>query len=790
MASVGKNIPHDSAKTHVSGESVFVDDILSAKNELVVDFFPSPVAHGKIRNLDISPALKIDGVAAVYTYKDIPGRNDFGPIIQDEKFMAETSVHFIGEPVAVIAAENKRALKKAKSAIKLEIDELSAILTIEDAIKNKSFIAQKREIKRGDLNTAFKNAEHILEGVFRTGAQEHFYLESGASIAYPDEAGQLMVLSSTQNPTEIQGMVANALGLGQHQLVCKCKRMGGGFGGKETQGTHPALAVSLVAFKTGRQARFSYSKDDDMKFTGKRHPVRSDYKAAFTSEGVITAYHVDFYSDAGAAADLSTSILERTMLHADNAYYLPNVHITGTLCRTNFPPNTAFRGFGAPQGVACIENIIEEIALFLKKDSYEIRMMNCYGKKSRNIAPYGQTIHNNVLPDIFKKLHNQSKYASRVESIKKFNQTSPTHLKGISMTPIKFGISFTTKHLNQGSALVNVYTDGTVQVSTGGTEMGQGLNTKIKQIVAGEFDIDPEDVITRETSTEKNNNAAPTSASAGTDLNGWAAVDACRKIRSNLADCAAHYFSDPERGIDPSPENILFKNGFVFDHRLPEEKISFKDLTLLAWKERYSIGERGFYVTPGVNYNRDTGKGNPFLYYTNGCAVSEVLIDRLTGETSVKQVDILMDLGKSINPGIDRGQIIGAFIQGMGWTTSEEIVYSEKGELLSHSPTTYKIPNIQDFPEKFHLDFFDNKEFKINIARSKGIGEPPFLLGISVWTAIKNALSHVPGTRLNKLKIPATIEEIVMCLSEVDDTSSPDKKPPQKKKGKKAAVIR
>lgn len=764
MSVVGKNIPHDSAKGHVSGESVFIDDMPFAKNELIVDFLGSPYAHGQLKSIDLTEAEKIEGIVGLFTHKDLGGINKFGPIIQDEHLLVEEHATFMGEPIVVIAAENKKAIEKAKKAIKIEMIELKPIFTIDDAIANDSYLGVPRAIKRGNIEDAFNNSDNVIEGTFTNGGQEQFYLESQASLAYPGEDNNLVIHSSTQHPSEIQQVAARILGLDQNQVICVTKRMGGGFGGKESQACHFAVMAGLVALKTKRPARVILTKDDDMCVTGKRHPFQNKYKVSFNNDGTITGMKVELFSNGGAAADLSTSILERAMLHSDNSYYIPNVEIYGRICKTNLPPNTAFRGFGGPQGTLNMENIIEEVAQYLNKDSYEIRNINCYGINERNTTPYGQVIYNNVLPDILNELYESSDYKSRVEAVKQFNQNSLTHLKGISLSPVKFGISFTTKFLNQGSALVNIYLDGTIQVSTGGTEMGQGLNTKIRQLVAGEFSIDYENVRVMATSTEKNNNTSPTAASSGTDINGSAAVLACTAIRERLADFAASYFSSAENGLVKSPDYIVFENNYVYDKRNPETKIRFKDLIPLAYRERVNLGERGYYQTPGVDFNRDTGKGNPFLYYTNGAAVSEVLIDKFTGELKVLRTDILIDIGKSINPGIDKGQIIGGFVQGMGWLTSEELKYNEKGYLLSHSPTTYKIPNIQDLPEILNLEFFENDANTVNVKSSKAVGEPPLLLGISVWCAIKNALSYVAKDNRFRFDAPATNEEIVMRL--------------------------
>ena len=768
---VGKQVPHDSAVGHVTGEALFVDDLPSAKNELIVDYIASPVAHGKIMSLNSGELAKLDGIVEVITHADIPGHNLYGPVIKDERFLAEDIVEYVGQPVAIIAGESRRAIRQAKKRTLLEIQELTPVFTIDEAITAKQFIGVPRTFKQGNFDKAWRESKHKLTGTFVSNGQEQFYLESQAALAWPGEYGEIQVHSSSQNPTEIQEVVAEALGLGFHEVVCVCKRMGGGFGGKETQAVIPAVMAALVAAKTQRPARVAYSKDDDMRSTGKRHPYKIHYKAAFTSEGKITGVKFDIYSNGGAAADLSTAIMERTLFHSENAYFIPNLIFNGTICKTNFPPNTAFRGFGGPQGMANIENVIQEIAIYLKKDALEVRRLNCYSHHERNVTPYGQIVQNHILPEIIDQLAKTSEYRKRMTGVEEFNRQSTTHLRGLALTPMKFGISFTTKFLNQGNALVNVYKDGTVQVSTGGTEMGQGLNTKIRQLVADEFAISYDDVRMMITSTEKNNNTPPTAASAGTDLNGFAAVNACQKIRSNLSAFASRYFASEELGLDHSVEHICFEESSVFDDRTPDKTLSFRELVQLAFMDRVSMGARGFYRTPEINFNRDIEKGEPFFYYTTGAAVSEVLIDRFTGYLKLERSDLLMDIGESINPGIDRGQIIGGFIQGVGWVTNEDLRYSGKGELLSYSPTTYKIPNIQDLPEIFNVDTISNPHHQINICRSKAVAEPPLMLCLSVWIAVKHALSFVQNGVSPQLNLPATGEEILRRLTELTNDS-------------------
>ncbi|MBY0358690.1 MAG: xanthine dehydrogenase molybdopterin binding subunit [Candidatus Obscuribacterales bacterium] len=768
MSQVGKDIPHDSAVGHVNGQSVYIDDMPPIKNELLVDFYYAPVSHAKIRKLDLSDAEKIPGVVGLYTYRDLDGENKFGPILKDEVLLVEEEIEFMGHPIVVIAAENRKAIESAKKAIKIDLEKLEPILTIDQAKERKMFIGPVRRIKKGDAEAALKKAEHVIEGRFCNAGQDHFYLESQAALVYPGEHKQLVIHSSTQNPTEVQEVVAHLLGLSMNQVVCITKRMGGGFGGKECQAGHPAAMAALVALKTGRAARIIFNKDQDMQVTGKRHPFQNDYKVGFDKDGRITALKADLFSDGGAANDLSTAVMARAMTHTDNAYYLENAEITGTICKTHFPPNTAFRGFGGPQGIAIIENIIEEIATYLGKDAIEIRKINLYGINERNVTPYGQRILENSLPEIFEKLEVSSDYKAKRKAVEKFNSQSKTHLKGLACTAVKFGISFNTKFLNQANALVNIYTDGTIQVSTGATEMGQGVNTNIKQLVAGEFDIDVDHVIVMATSTEKNNNTSATAASSATDLNGSAAVNACQKLKARLTDVAARHIETLEKDILASPTNIIFENNFVYDNRRPDTKVAFKTLVKKAYHERVSLGERGFYATQGIDFSWDTGPegtaaGQPFLYFTTGAAVCEVTIDRFTGELKVDSADILMDVGAPINPGIAKGQITGAFIQGMGWVTTEELRYADDGLLVSHSPTTYKIPNIQDIPKVLNVNWID-KVNPVNVKGSKAVGEPPLVLGLAVWAAVKNALAYVSGGEIAKLHLPASNEEILTRL--------------------------
>jgi xanthine dehydrogenase large subunit len=762
---IGKSLPHDAAYGHVTGSALFIDDFPAMVGELHVGFVGSPIASGEIINIDFQAALAIPGVVACYTAGDVDGHNVYGLIVADDPFLAQDEVLYVGQPVVVVAAETPEALATARKAVKIECRAKPAILSIEQAIRENRYLGPVRRIARGKVDENLAKAPHRLSGTFTSGGQEQFYLESQAALAYPGEQGQVVVYSSTQNPTEIQSVVAEVLGLGQHQVVCICKRMGGAFGGKESQASIPAIMAALVAHKTGRSARVIYNKDDDMCVTGKRHEYLTRWDVGFDDLGKVLAVRYAFFSNGGATTDLSPSVMERTLLHADNCYYFPNVEFSGKICFTNLPSNTAFRGFGGPQGMAVTENVLESIAQHLGMDAIQVRLTNLYGVGSRNVTPYGQVVDKNHLPAIFDQLGTTAEYERRRADIAEFNTKSRLKVRGLALTGIKFGISFTTKFLNQGNALVNVYTDGTVQVSTGATEMGQGVNIKIRQLVADELAIEPAKVLMMPTSTEKNNNTSPTAASASTDLNGAAAVIACQQIMARLREFASRHLADTESGLVASPEHVRFEQGQVYDDRQPRVRVSFGQLCEDARRERVDLGARGFFATPGIDFNRETGRGTPFFYFTQGAAVAEVEIDRFTGEMQVLRSDLLIDIGESINPGIDHGQIVGGFIQGMGWVTNECLVYNERGELLSHSPTTYKIPMITDVPATFNVDLFPNSDNTQNVRSSKAVGEPPLMMALSVWAAAKNALSYLSSGNPIDLKLPATGEEILRVIT-------------------------
>lgn len=793
------DLPHDSAHTHVTGESEYVDDRPIMKGELFVETLFSPHARARIVSMDTSPALRVPGVLGVYTSQDFQG-NLWGTIFKDQPLLATSEVNFVGEVIALVAAETRDAAWEGKARIKVKYEMLSAILSIEQAKAAKFYIAGPRKIERGDPDLALAAAPLKREGKIVIRGADHFYLESQACIAYPREDGQLEVHSSSQHPTEVQHVVAHALGLASKDVVVIVKRMGGAFGGKESQGAPFAAYAALVAQRLKRPARLVLTKDDDMVITGKRNPFENDYRVGFDSEGRILALDVELFSDGGAYADLSTAIMERAMLHCDNAYFIPNVRITGQVCRTNFHPHTAFRGFGGPKGVATIERIIEEIAHAIGKDPLEIRQLNCYTDESgRNVAPYGQVIENNCLPELFARLEKDCDYYRRRGEIAELNRTSPRDLRGLSLTAVKFGISFTTRFLNQANALVIVHRDGSIQVSTGATEMGQGVNARIAEIVAEEMGIPRQQIRVMATATDKNANTSPTAASSGTDLNGAAAVLAARRIKSRLSELAlklleipesrwarhtAALGSEPEIEVRPGPQTndpnegadwetgiaryfgLAFKDGHIFHEAKPDHRITFASLVNEAYHHRISLSEYAHYQIPGLSFNKVTGQGGAFLYYTQGVAASEVSVDSLTGEVKVLRVDMLMDLGRPINRGLDLGQVTGGFVQGMGWVTTEKLHYNGTGTLLSHSPSTYKIPNVQDTPRIFNINLLENTTNYRNLKGTKAVGEPPLLLALSVWTAVHDAMKHLEHYKSDypNLELPATQEKVLRGL--------------------------
>lgn len=766
---IGKNVAHDSAYSHVTGESIFIDDRAELRGEVHVGIVGSPVAAGKLLSIDASRALNDPECLAVYTAKDFVAKK-WGAIVHDQPFLVIDEIGYKDEPVAIVVSKNRESIERIKNLVEVKVEKSQGIFTISDALKAGFEIYRaSKPFEQGNITEALKNSPYKLKGVFKMKGQEHFYMESQAAIVYPMEHGQVEVHSSSQHPSETQRVVAEALGLPLHHVVCVVKRMGGGFGGKESQAAPIAAYAAMAAYKLKRPARLVLTKDQDMLVTGKRHPFENPWEVGFDEKGKILALKTTLQADAGAYSDLSSSILERAMFHIDGAYYIPNIWVDGVSYKTNFHSHTAFRGFGGPQGTLTIESIIEDIAHHLKIDAADVRKINLY-QNSNIKTPYGQDVENNMLPQIFENLMSSSDYKNRRSQTSEHNQKNLPTLRGLSITATKFGIAFTARFLNQGNALVNLHLDATVQVSTGATEMGQGVNTKISQIVAHALGIDRMNVQVMTTSTEKNHNTSPTAASSGADINGAAALRAVSLIKARLGALAKKHFQGEaasnlteyevdEVGVD---SDIEFKDGEVKSLAL-KKSMKLKELIQIAYFNRISLGAYAHYKTPNLGFCKLTVKGKAFNYYTQGMAVSEVEVDQFTGESKILRTDILMDLGRPLNPGIDRGQVIGAFVQASGWVTTEDLFYDESASLVSHSPTTYKIPNIQDVPRSLKVDFITNDDNHVNVHRSKAVGEPPFLLGISVWTAIKNALSYRgKGSGLNS---PATSEEILRELS-------------------------
>jgi len=763
---VRESIPHDSAHKHVTGAAVYVDDIPEPPGLLHLYAGQSTRAHARILKLDVSRVRTAPGVVLVLTAEDIPGSNDVSPIGKgDDPVFATTEVQFVGQVLFAIAAERiEDAIAAAKLAV-IEYAELEPILTIEEALAKQSNVLDSYHMRRGDPPAALRAAPNRLSGRIAIGGQDHFYLEGQVSMAIPQEDGDVLVHCSTQHPSEVQHLVAHALHRPSNAVTVEVRRMGGGFGGKETQAAQWAIIAALTAVKTGRPAKFRLDRDDDMIMTGKRHHFIIDYDVGFDDNGRITG--VDFMQAAGCgfSADLSGAIADRAMFHADNGYYLDNVAIASHRCKTHTVSNTAFRGFGGPQGMMGIEQVMDAIARHLGKDPLEIRKANLYGEGERNVTPYHMTVEDNILPELIADLEQSADYWQRREQIRAFNAASPYLKKGLSLTPVKFGISFTTTHLNQAGALLHVYTDGSAHLNHGGTEMGQGLFTKVAQVVAEELQIDLDRVKITATSTGKVPNTSATAASSGSDINGMAALDAARKIRRRLATFAAEHYGVPPTEVEFRPNRL----------RVGGQEIPFADLVKQAWMARVSLSATGFYATPKIAYDRAKAAGRPFFYFAYGASVSEVLVDTLTGEYKVARVDILHDVGSSLNPAIDLGQIEGGFIQGMGWLTSEELWWDDKGRLRTHAPSTYKIPACSDRPADLRMRLVDGKPNREEtIYRSKAVGEPPLMLAISVFRAISDAVASLGDYRhLPALDAPATPERVLAAVDELRERLAP-----------------
>jgi len=758
---VGAGRPHESAHLHVSGEAQYVDDLPEIVGTLHAALGLSPVAHGRIAGLSLDTLRALPGVVAVLSASDIPGPNDCGAILHDDPILADGELRYLGQPVFAVIATTRDAARRAAARAKevIAVEPLPAVLTAREAHAQGLQVLPPMRLARGDAQAAIAAAPHRLRGTLSVGGQEQFYLEGQISYAVPKEDDGMLVHCSTQHPSEMQHLVAKALGLASHRVQVECRRMGGGFGGKESQSALFACVAAVAAQRLKRPIKLRVDRDDDFLITGRRHGFEYDYEAGFDDDGRILGYALTMISNAGHSADLSGPVMTRALCHVDNAYWLPAVDLKGHSAKTNTQSNTAFRGFGGPQGAIVTEVVLDDIARALGRDPLDVRRANFYGTTARNLTPYGQRIDDNVMPAIADQLAASSGYRARRAEIARFNDASPVLKRGIALTPVKFGISFNLKHLNQAGALVHVYTDGSILVNHGGTEMGQGLHTKVAQVVAHELGVSFDRVRVTATDTQKVVNTSATAASSGSDLNGKAAQDAARQIRERLAALAARCFGGDAAEVRFANDQV-HANGQV---------LSFEDLVHRAYEDRVQLWSDGFYATPGLHWDPATMHGRPFYYFAYGAAVSEVLVDTLTGESRLLRADVLHDVGRSLNPAVDIGQIEGAFIQGMGWLTMEELVWHpQTGRLLTHAPSTYKIPTANDCPPHFDVQLFDNANAEDSIHRSKAVGEPPLLLAFSVFLALRDAVAAcgTPGCQ-PALDAPATPEALLRALNAV-----------------------
>ena len=740
---------------HVQGSAQYIDDIAVPDGTLHVAFALSNVAHGKIKSIDVNAARVAEGVHSVLLADEIENLL-IGPIRHDEPILASKEVLFYGQAIAAILAESHDQAKKAALLVTAEIEELESIVSIDQAMKSKSFLDDPIIVSTGNSQKAIKDAKNSLTGSLSIGGQEHYYLEGQVAMSIPTESNEMLVHSSTQNPTEVQHLVAHVLSVPQNAIEVVTRRMGGGFGGKETDSSQLACVCAIFSKKTKRPVKARLSRRDDILLTGKRHDFVANYEVGYSDEGLIQGINIVLAARCGYSLDLSKAIVSRALFHADNTYFIPNATFTGYLCKTNTASNTAFRGFGGPQGMLAIENIVEEIANKIGSDPLEVRKINFYQKDKNNVTPYGQVVEDNIIDEITNELINDSNYLSRRKEVDKFNKNNKYLKKGLAFSPVKFGISFTTQLLNQAGALVSIYKDGSIYLNHGGTEMGQGLFIKVAQVVANEFGVDISRVKVSATSTAKVPNTSPTAASSGSDLNGMAAREACLRIKNNLTNFAKEYFS-------VSDSSVKFQNSKVV---INKKQMSFDEFISLAYLNRVELFSNGFYKTPKIHFDLVKQKGHPFFYYSYGACVSEVIVDCLTGEYKLLAVDILHDVGASLNPAIDTGQIVGGYIQGMGWLCSEELKWSDSGALFTTGASTYKIPAIGDTPEHFEVKIKPNiSNHENTIHKSKAVGEPPLMLAISTWLAIKNAIFNADKKNVGRLNAPASFEQVFFSLN-------------------------
>ena len=756
---VGSALAHDSAHLHVTGAAAYIDDLPELRGTLHAAIGLATVAHARVRALDLDAVRAAPGVVAVLGAADVPGTNDFGAVVADDPIFATDTVLYHGQALFAVLATDLRAARRAARLARVDYEPLPALLTVDDALAAGSRVLPDAHLRRGDPEAAIAAAPHRLAGSVRHGGQDHFYLETQIAYAIPQEDGTMKVHASTQHPGEVQLQVAHALGREAKDVVVECRRMGGGFGGKESQPAQIAAIAAIGAWRTGRPVKLRLDRDDDMVLTGKRHDFRIDWEAGFDDDGRIRGLRFMQATRAGHSADLTGAIADRAMFHADNAYYLEHVAIASHRCRTHTVSNTAFRGFGGPQGMFGIEEVIDAIARHLGRDPLDVRKCNYYGIGARDLTPYGQTVEDNVIAELTAELEADCDYAARRAALHAWNAASPVIKRGIALTPVKFGISFTATHLNQAGALLHVYTDGTVLLNHGGTEMGQGLFTKVAQVVAEELQIDVSRIRVTASDTSKVPNASATAASSGADLNGKAAQDAARKLKARLAAFAAAHYGVRE-------DQVEFRANRV---RVGDTELAFAELAKAAWMGRVALSATGYYRTPKIAYDRATLSGRPFYYFAYGVACAEVAIDTLTGESKVLRADLLHDVGRSLNPALDLGQVEGGFIQGMGWLTTEALYWDAAGRLATHSPSTYKIPAVSDLPPVFNVRLWERGcNAEDSIFRAKAVGEPPFMLALSVWHAIKDAIAAVAEHRATPhLDAPATAEEILRSVTEL-----------------------
>ncbi len=764
---VGKSVKHESADKHVSGEAVYVDDRLEFPNQLHVYARMSDRAHARILSIDTAPCYAIPGVAIAITSKDVPGQLDIGPVVAGDPLLADGKVEYVGQVVIAVGADSLETARKAAMAAVIEYEDLEPVLDVVDALRKKHFVLDSHQHKIGDAAAELATAPLRLQGSLHIGGQEHFYLETQISSVMPTEDGGMVVYTSTQNATEVQKLVAEVLGAPMHKIVIDMRRMGGGFGGKETQAAGPACLCAVIAHLTGRPTKMRLPRMEDMSITGKRHPFYVEYDVGFDDDGLLHGIQIELAGNCGYSPDLSGSIVDRAMFHSDNAYFLGNATINGHRCKTNTASNTAYRGFGGPQGMVAIEEIMDAVARKLGKDPLEVRKLNYYGKTERNVTHYHQTVEHNVIHEMTAELEESSEYAKRREEIRAFNAKSPVLKKGLALTPVKFGISFTATFLNQAGALIHIYTDGSIHLNHGGTEMGQGLNTKVAQIVAEVLQVDISRIQITATNTDKVPNTSPTAASSGADLNGKAAQNAAETIKQRLVDFLV-------REYKVTPEDVEFRNGQV---RVRDLFLSFEEVIQKAYFAQVSLSSTGFYRTPKIYYDRDKAAGRPFYYFAYGAACAEVIVDTLTGEYKMLRTDILHDVGASLNPAIDIGQVEGAFVQGMGWLTMEELVWNGKGKLMTNGPASYKIPAIADMPLDLRVKLVENrKNPEDTVFHSKAVGEPPFMLGIAVWCAIKDAVASLADYRVQpQIDAPATPERVLWGVEQLKKLQQPTK---------------